>query len=194
MALSIVKLRREYEIRTWRKIIEENPYVAVVQSTGGKSWGRTNMKARILGKHLNSKVVGARYAIPRAAREAALQTRFDKLSSLFQTAGSAVVYGQKVDPVVEVVKNANDIIDGSLLLGGRFGDDIVTAKVWETVLDSKGESTEWANLVSVLDRTPPFITILDRSSSGLVEALKKSGRAHQLTGVLQRMETDGKTG
>lgn len=194
MALSVVKLRREYEVRIWRKIIEESPYIAVVQSTGGRSWGRTNMKAQILGGHLNNKSVGARYAIPKAAREGAMRTRFNQLSMLFRTSGSAVVYGHEVGPVVEVVKKARELINGSLLLGGRFGNDVVTARAWETILESDGEVAEWGRLIAVLDRPPQIIQMLDRSSQGLLGALTQGGRAHQLAHVIEQIGNENSPG
>lgn len=187
MALSVVKLRREYEVRLWSKIIEQNPYVAVVQVTGGRAWGRTNMKARLLGKHLNTEGVNTRYAVPRAAREGALRTRFNEMSTLFRSAGSAVIYGREVADVVAVVKEATKRLDGGVLLGGRFGNNVVTANVWRTVLESEGETAEWGKLVGVLARRPPVVDVLDRSAGGLLDALGKGGRARRLSNVLERM-------
>lgn len=187
MALSVTKLRREFEVRIWAKIIEQNPYVAVVQITGGRAWGRSNLKARILGEQLGSDDVGVRYAIPKSAREAATRTRFDSLGVLFRAGGSAVIYGQKIGPVVEVVKRARRTIDGGILIGGRFGENIVTARVWEMVLESDGEEAEWAKLFSVLSRRPPIVDVLERNSAGLVDALREGSRAQRLSNILNRM-------
>lgn len=194
MSLTITRLRREYEIRLWRKIIEDNPYVAVVETTGGRAWGRKNMRARILGEHLKDGLVGTRYAVPRSAREGAMRSRFKQLATLFRTGGSAVVYGKQIDPVVQVVKRAQDVIDGSLLVGGRFGGRVVTAPVWQRALDSEGEAAEWTQLLSVLAKPPGVIQILDQQSKGLVQVLRQGGRAQQLTGILQRMEESPKSG
>lgn len=187
MALSVTKLRREYEIRLWRKIIDENPYVAVVQVTGGRSWGGRNLKARILDKYLSNGEVGTRYAVPRSAREGALRSRFGHLANLFRSCGSAVVYGHHADSVIETVKRAQKIIDGGLLVGGRFGEQVVTAPIWERALQSEGEVAEWTQLVTVLSQPPPLLDVIDRSSKGLVQVLQQGGRANQLTNILQRM-------
>lgn len=194
MALSVVRLKREYEIRLWLKIIDENPYIAVIQATGGQSWGRTNMKSRILGKYHNQQPqkVHARYAVPKAAREGALRSkRYKKLSSLFKTASSAVVYGQEVGPVAETAKLATELIRGGILIGGRFGDDIVTASVWKTVLESDGELQEWRKFVHLLDRPPPVISLLQQSNRGLLDAVENGGNAKELAHVLQRISDDG---
>lgn len=191
MALSVVRLKREYEIRVWQRIIENNPYVAVVQSTGGGAWGRTNMKARILADHRNNELVGARFAVPRAAREGSLRTsKYQRLSTLFKTAGSAVVYGKKVEPVVDAVKQATKLISGAYLVGGRFGEDIITAATWKTVLESEGEAAEWAKFITVLGQTPPFIPILDRSASGVLHSVQQAGRATNLINILEQMGED----
>lgn len=187
MALSITILRREFEVRTWSKIIEQNPYVAVVQITGGRAWGRSNMKARILGKHMGAEDVCARYAISRAAREGASRTKFNALSALFRSSGCAVIYGHKVQPVVEVVKRAREQLDGGILVGGRFGNDVVTARVWEMVLESDGEKAEWGKFYSVLARQPGVVDVLDRSSAGLVDAIREGGGANRLSRVLDRV-------
>lgn len=193
MALSVTKLRREYEVRLWHKIIEENPYVAVVQITGGGSWGRRNMGARILGKHLRSGQVGTRYAVPKSAREGAMRSRFEQIAMLFRSGGSAVIYGRQIDPVMEVVKRAKETISGGLLVGGRFGERIVTAGVWERALNSKGEVDEWTQFLSVLAKPPPVVQILDQQSKGLVQIIQQGGRAQQLSNILQRMEESPKS-
>lgn len=192
MALSVTKLRREYEVRLWRKIIEENPYVAVVQIAGGGAWGRKNMRARILGEHLKDGRVGTRYAVPRSAREGAMRSRFEQLALLFRSGGSAVVYGRQIDPVIAVVKRAQEKIDGGLLIGGRFGERVVSAGIWERALKSKGEVDEWTQFLSVLANPPAVIQVLDQQSKGLVQVLQQGGGAQQLTNVLQHMEESAK--
>lgn len=208
MALSVVKLRREYEIRLWTRIIEENRYIAVVQLAGGQSWGRSNMKSRILGEYYNHNnetdnetqqtsttnnnspiVVNARYAVPRAAREGARRsTRYAPIANLFRTASCAVVYGTQVAPVAAVVKNATKVLKSSLLVGGRFGEDIVTAGRWAAALDSDGEAAEFARLIATLDAPhPALLQTLDSGSRGLATALDGAG-AKPLVGVLQQID------
>lgn len=188
MALKISALRREFEIRTWSKIIGEHPYVAVVQATGGRAWGRTNVKARVLGEDKDRPTVGARFASPKAAREGAMRTRYVGLSELFRGGPSAVVYGSEVDDVVRVVKRAKKVIDGGVLVGGRFGNAIVTSRVWEEVLQSEGEHAEWVKFVQVLSTPPAFVRVLDHGARGLVQSLETAGGAARLARVLDRMD------
>lgn len=187
MALNVSALRREFEIRTWSRIIGENPYVAVVQITGGRAWGRTNVKARVLGDDKDRPTVGARFAVPKAAREGAMRTRYVGLAELFRGGPSAVIYGNEVDDVVRVVKRAQSVIDGGVLIGGRFGDAIVTSRVWEDVLNSEGERAEWVKFVQVLGTPPGFVRVLDHSAKGLAQSLDSAGGAARLSRVLDRM-------
>lgn len=187
MALNVRALKREFEIRTWSRIIGENPYVAVLQITGGRAWGRSNMTARILGEDKGLQSVGVRFASPKAAREGALRTRYVGLSELFRGVPSAVVYGNDVGDVVRVLKRARQSIDGGMLVGGRFGDTIITARVWEEVLGSEGERAEWERLARVLGSPPGFVRVLDASSKGLYQALESGGGAAKLVRVLDRV-------
>lgn len=187
MTLQVHALRREFEVRTWTNIINKNPYVAVVQITGGRAWGRTNLKHRILQQNSGSPHVGARFAVPSAAREGALRTPYAPLSELFRSGPCAVVYGDRIDDVVCVVKRAKDQIDGGVLIGGKFGTGIITARTWNTVLESEGELAEWTRFVAVLGRKPALIDALDGRSAGLVNALQAGG-ARRLTNVLHNMQ------
>lgn len=187
MSLNVRALKREFEVRTWSRIITENPYVAVIQITGGRAWGRTNMKARVLGDEKGLSTVNARFAVPKAAREGALRSRYVGLSELFRGGPCAVVYGNNVDDVVKVVKRAQDVIDGGIVVGGRFGNAIVTSRVWDDVLKSEGERAEWAKFVHVIGAPPKFLNILDRNAKGLAQNLEKAGGAQRLARVLERM-------
>ncbi|PXF42191.1 hypothetical protein BWQ96_08111 [Gracilariopsis chorda] len=187
MTLQVHALRREFEVRTWTNIINKNPYLAVVQITGGRAWGRTNMKHRILQQNSQSPHVNARFAIPRAAREGALRTQYKGLSELFRSGPCAVVYGDRIDDVVCVVKRATDQIDGGVLIGGKFGKGIITARTWETVLNSEGELAEWARFAAVLGRRPALIDALEGRGRGLLNVLEAAG-ARRLTTVLDNMQ------
>lgn len=191
MPFNVSALKREFEIRKWSKIIGENPYVAVLQITGGRAWGRTNVKARVLGEDMNRSSVGARFASPKYAREGAKRTRYVGLSELFRGLPSAVVYGNDVDVVVRVLKRAKSIIDGGLLAGGKFGDAIVTSRIWEEVLKSDGERAEWVRFVQVLGTPPGFVRILDHGAKGLHQTLHNAGGAARLARVLDRMSETG---
>lgn len=192
MSFNVRTLRKLHEVRNWSKIIEENPYVAVVQVTGGRAWGRTNMKSRILGKHYGSEHVGARYAVPKVAREGIKRTRFVGLSDLFRGSPSAVIYGSQVDPVVETIKRATDIIDGGILIGGRFGENIVTAKTWQKVLESDGELEEWKKFVTILSKPPPILQLLDQQSKGMIDVVQKAGGQQDLVHVLNKIQENKK--
>ncbi|KAI0565775.1 hypothetical protein FGB62_14g040 [Gracilaria domingensis] len=192
MSLSVHALRREFEIRTWSKIIKDNPYVAVVQMTGGRAWGRTNMKHRILKERRDSPHVNTRFAIPRAAREGSLRTPYVGLSELFRGGPCAVVYGDDIDDVVCVIKSATKQIDGGVLIGGKFGDGIVTARTWETVLSSEGERAEWAKLIAVLGAKPSLLNVLESPHRGLLNTLKSSNGS-KLVRVLGSIETSNST-
>lgn len=187
MALNVRALKREFEVRTWKRIIGDNPYVAVVQITGGRTWGRTNIKARILGDEKDSPTVGVRFAVPRAAREGALRTKYVGLSELFRGSPSAVVYGSEIDNVVKVLRRARNVIDGGILVGGRFGDAIITSRVWADVLASEGERAEWAKFVQVVGAPPGFVDVLDRNAKGLAQTLENAGGAQRLARVVERM-------
>lgn len=185
MSFSISALRREFHVRQWSTILRENPYIAVVQLTGGRAWGRTNMKARVLGEHVG-RDVGARFAVPKVVRAAAEQTKFKGIAELFRSAPSAVVYGTDVEAVAAVVANARKILDGAILVGGRFGDALVTPKTWEKVLESDGELAEWTRFVQVLAAPPAFLRVLDGNAAGLVQSVDAGAGAAKLVRVLDR--------
>lgn len=188
MSISVSALRREYEIRKWVGVLQTFPYIAVIQITGGRCWGRTNMKSRILEKSTD---VNTRFAVPKCAREAALRTRFTGLSELFRGAPSAVVWGDDVDKVVEVVKRAVGVIDGGVVVGGRFGERIATARVWQTVLDSGGEKEEWGKLVGVLGKTPGVVQVLQRQQRGVLDAVEGGGKLVRVLDRIHPLESDG---
>ncbi|CAN8072926.1 unnamed protein product [Agarophyton chilense] len=175
-------------VRTWSKIIKDNPYVAVIQMTGGRAWGRTNMKHRILQERRDSPHVNARFAVLSAAREGILRTPYVGLSELFRGSPCAVVYGDDIGDVVCVVKSATKQIAGGVLVGGKFGDGIVTARAWETVLSSEGERAEWVKLVGVLAAKPALLNVLDRQNLGLFNTLK-SGGGSKLVRVLDNFQS-----
>lgn len=97
------------------------------------------------------------------------------------------MYGDDVECVVDVVKRAMDLIDGSVLLGGRFGDGIITARVWEEVLESEGETAEWCKFLAILGRRPEVVDVLSAGSRGLVDALG-SGGPRRLVNVVGKIE------
>lgn len=190
MALNIRALKREFEIRTWRTIIEANAYVAVIQISGGRAWGRTNMKSRIIGPLRDEgEGVDARFAVGRLAREGAQRTRFKGLEALFRGGSSAVVFGNGINEVVEGVRRAKKEIDGGFVVGGRFGERIVTGGIWDEVLESDGERAEWARFLKVVGAgTPAVAALLSRGSPGLVDALELAGGAARLTNVVSRID------
>lgn len=202
MSFTVRALRREFEVRKWSKIIERHPYVAVLQMTDGPMWGRTNMKARLLGPDhdpsrppislslsppddsspsisthgVHSVPIDARFAVPRHAREGALRTSFVGLSPLFRSAGSAVVYGTELARVTAAVKRSREVLKHAELVGGRFGNNVVTARTWNEVLESEGELAEWTRLLSVLQMDAPgLVHTLELQGSQLVTALQGGG-------------------
>lgn len=186
MSLKVAALRREFEIRKWSKIIQNNPYIAVLQITGGRAWGRTNLKARILTDHKESEHVNTRFAVPKSARDGALRTPFVGLSELFRSAPSAVVYGDDIDEVASVVRRARDVIDNAVLVGGRFGEAIITSRVWEDVLKSEGERAEWCRLLGVLGARPSIVGVMDRQHRSMLDVLSQAGGADRLVRVLSQ--------
>jgi hypothetical protein len=186
MGLTVTGLKRAYNVRQWRHIIGSNPYIAVLQLTGGRSWGRTNMKARVLGDLGGEpERVDAKYAVPWAARAGAEQTRFVGLAGLFRSAPCAVVYGPDVGAVLAVVERARGVLDGAILVGGRFGDAVVGSRSWDTALSLGGEEGVRLELVQVLGAPPQLIPVLESGSRDLVKTTV-SGGAGLLTGVLQQ--------
>lgn len=189
MSLNVQALKREFEIRTWSRIIGGHPYVAVVHITGGRSWGRANTKARVLGDSPGA--VGARFASAKHAREGARRTRFVGLAELFRGCPAAVVYGADAEAVAGAARRARDVIDGGVLVGGRFGDEIVTARAWEAVLRSEGRRAEWARLVRVLAAPPALARVLDAGGRGLAQSVEAAGGAARLARVLDRVAERG---
>lgn len=173
MGLTVRSLKRAYDVRKWRDVFQHHPYIAVVQLTGGRSWGRTNMRARVLGAQTT---VDARYAVPSAARLAASQTAFAGLSNLFHAAPSAVIFGHGADDVLDVVARATDILDGGLLVGGRFGESVVHGADWARAADLGGESAVRAGLVRALEGAAPrLVRVLDGGGEGLVRTIGAGG-------------------
>ncbi len=185
MSLSVSALRAEYKIRVWQRIIAGNPYIVVLQLTGGTSWGRTNMKWRLLGAPDRiPDGVGARYATPRASREGALRTRFTGIAELFRAAPCAVIYGTDVAAVTDVVRRAEEELVDAVLVGGRFGDRLVHANTWREVLASDGETAQFARLVAALQQGAPLVRAFDAGTRGLAHALDASSGRNTLASVL----------
>lgn len=193
MAFNVRALKREFEARKWASIIGDYPYVAVLQIVGGRAWGRTNMRARVLGPEKDSESVGARFASAKFAREGAGRTRFEGMAELFRGMPAAVVYGTELDEVVRVVKRARGCVDGALLVGGRFGQQIVGWRQWEEVLESEGEAAEWGRFLSAFGRPPGVMGVLDGSARGLYQAVEGAGGGQRLIRAVERI-SDGSTG
>lgn len=181
MGLTVQGLKRAYTVRMWRDIFAASPYVAVLQLTGGRSWGRTNMRARVLGPRGASPAVDARYAVPWAARAAAEQTRFVGLAGLFRAAPCAVVYGHDPAAVLDTLERARGLLAGGVLLGGRFGGSVIPASAWEEAKELGGEDAVRAGLLRALaGQAPPLVRALDGGSAGLARVLEKGGGAARL--------------
>lgn len=182
--LSIGNLKSAYTVRLWRNIISNNPYVAIVQITGGKSWGRANMRSRVLGDLFKSGKVDARYAVPWAAREGAAQANFVGLSQLFRSSPSAVIFGSDLNAVLEVLERATNMLEGGVLVGGRFESEIITAQSWIEVRELGGQEAVRKGLIRALQTTPGFIRALDDSAKQLVRVGISAGGAQSLARVL----------
>lgn len=192
MRLSIPALRKEYNVRKWAQIFGGHPYVAVVQLTGGTSWGRSNMKWRVLGDLSGNKCVGARYCTPRVGREGAMRTRYVGLAELLRGGTCAVVYGTQLNEVVDVLDRSLGMINGATLIGGRFGDQIVSAKVWHEVRKSDGELAQWQQFVHALDNAPSaLVKGIDTSSTQLLDTLDNAGGAKNLVTLLTQHSANG---
>lgn len=184
MSISVSALRTEYKIRIWQRIIGENPYIAVLQLTGGSRWGRTNMKWRLLGApDPIPPGVNARFATPAATRAGALRTRFPGIAELFRSAPAAVVYGTSVEAVMDVVRRAEDVLADAELVGGRFGDRLVHAATWREALAADGEVAETARLVQTLERGAPLVRVMEEGGRGLAGVLGEAG-GRGLVGLL----------
>lgn len=195
MSISVAALRTEYKIRTWQRIIGENPYIAVLQLTGGSRWGRTNMKWRILGApNPIPDGVSARFATPAATREGALRTRFPGIAELFRSAPCAVVYGTQVEAVMDVVRRAEDLLNDAELVGGRFGDRLVHAQTWREALASEGEVAQFTQLVGALEQGAPLVRTLEAGGKGLAGALDQAAGRDALAGVLTQHATNLESG
>jgi hypothetical protein len=189
MGFSVTGLRKVYLTRQWRDIIKNHPYIAVLQLTGGRSWGRSNMKSRVLGDWFGTSdvVVAAKYAVPWAARAGAEQTRFVGLAALFRSAPSAVIYGGDIAAVLEVVARTKQEVEGSILLGGRFGDQIVPARIWDEVAAMGTEDEMRIKLIQLLSTPPAVLRMLDGHAVRLTQTLLNSGAsARGLVSLLER--------
>lgn len=185
MSISAARLKAEYKIRVWQRIIGEHPYVAVLQLTGGANWGRSNLKWRVLGEERGrAPRVDARFATPRATREGALRTRYVGIAELFRGAPCAVVYGTDVSDVCAVVRRAEKTLPDAVLVGGRFGDFLIHGKQWREVLDSDGEIAQFAQLVGTLRQGSPLVAAFEAPTRGLTAALRNGARHQALTGIL----------
>lgn len=194
MGLTVPGLKRAYTVRMWRDIFANSPYVAVLQLTGGRSWGRTNMRARVLADGGPSAAADARYAVPWAARAAAQQTRFIGLAALFRAAPCAVVFGADAGAVLDTVERALALLDGGVLLGGRFGADVVAAGAWEEARALGGEDAVRAGLLRALaGQAPPLARVLDGSAVGLARAVDRGGGAARLLRAVDAVGGGGET-
>lgn len=185
MKLSVPKLKNLYTVQRWRDIINDNRYIAVVQLSGGSSWGRANMRLRVLGDEYECGRVDARYAVPWAARSAAVQTRFTGLSELFRSSPSAVLFGNDVDAMLYVLKRARNILDCGVLVGGRFGEDIVTASCWEEAESLGGQDKVHAELITALRTSPGLLEVLNGSSRQFTNVFDAASGARRLVRVLE---------
>ena len=188
MRISPAKLRSEYKVRQWADIISNHPYVAVLQLTASVNWGRSNMKWRVLGEHAqNAPLVDARFAVPRAAREGATRTKFVGMSHLFRSAPCAVVYGTDVGQVSSVVRRAQDQIRDAVLVGGRFGEDLIHARQWRQVLEAN-EREQFCELLGVLQSGTSLVRTIESPARGLATALNVAGGATKLATLLTKHE------
>lgn len=170
MSLSVSKLRGEYIVRQWAGIIEKHDYIAVMQLTAGANWGRSNLKWRILSNAPEG--IGAKFAVPRAARAGAERTRYAAMGALFRGAPCAVVYGDNAPDVARVVRQADTLLRDAVLIGGRFGDELVFGNTWRRAVD--------------MDADKPKLELLGTlaaNSTGLLATTKASARG--LNSVLQ---------
>lgn len=186
MGFTVAGLKRAHVVRQWRNILSGNSYVAVVQLTGGRSWGRINMKARVLGDYANSGGVDAKYAVPWAARSAAEDTAFAGLANLFRSSPCAVIYGNDIGSVLAVLARARQQLDGGIVIGGRFGEDVITSRMWDTASDLRSEQAVREDLVRVLGTPPQLVNHLRGSSHGLVKSLQDAAGSTKLVRVLDR--------
>lgn len=193
MGLTVPGLKRAYNVRKWQNIFQNHPYIAVIQLTGGRSWGRINMRARVLGEHVKAvgedeavrPFVDARYAVPWSARTAASRTSFPGLQNLFRSAPSAVIYGADVGVVLDVVGRAQEILDGALLVGGRFGRDVVHGSAWRDAAALESEDKVRVGLLQVLDQAAPsLVQVLDSGNQQLVRTVDTAGGAAKLISVV----------
>lgn len=180
MALSVSKLRVEYNTRTWARIIERTPYIAVLQLTAGGNWGRSNLKHRLLAaaerSHRDS--VDARFAVPRWARAGAERTRFAAMSALFRAAPCAVVYGDSAPAVAQVVRGADKVLRDAVLVGGRFGEALVHPAAWQRAVELAVPQA------GAVDTHVELLGVLDNAGS-LLRTVDAAGGARGLAGVLR---------
>lgn len=144
------------------------------------------MRARVLKEHIHSDAVNAKYAVPRHAREGATQTRFKGLAALFSSAPCAVVYGSDIASVLEVVDTSKEVLTGAIVIGGRFGDEIVPPRVWNEAAKYGSPENLQRDLVRVLASPPGFVGALESSTSRLVHSLERAGPSAALVRVLEQ--------
>ncbi len=175
-------------MRQWVDIINNHPYVAVLQLTAGVNWGRSNWKWRVLGEHAQkAPLVDAKFAVPSAAREGASRTKFVGMTELFRSSPCAVVYGTDVGDVSSVVRRTQDEISDAVLIGGRFGEELVHARQWRQVLEAD-EREQLCVLLGVLQNATPLVRAIDAPSRGLAAALNAAGGATKLVTLLSEHE------
>lgn len=200
--LSVSKLRSEYKVREWSRIISENDYVAVLQLTRGVNWGRSNVKHRLKGIGIGSEregvdididtenCVDVKFAVPRVAREGALRTRYVGMGELFRAAPSAVVYGNDIAGVCTTIERA-DTMGVATLIGGKFRDQLIHQRQWKTVLGTDEKTTLAQLLQAVSSGSPKLVKTMEAGNSGLVNVIDKGDRAKPLMRLLNEHSKSG---
>lgn len=168
--LSIGTLQRAFKVHNLRKVFTDHNYVAVFQLMGGRAWGRSAMRHRIVG---NIDGVDARFAAPWAAREAVQELEpFQPLESVFSGGPCALLYGNEIESMVQVIKIAREKLDGAFLIAGRFADVIVTGKVWNDIVDGKDQRTLMAEFLGTLKSQDRVVGLLNASAKQLLGTIQ----------------------
>ncbi|KAK1862174.1 hypothetical protein I4F81_004749 [Pyropia yezoensis] len=258
---SIPALRRAVTVLTLTRRFRASPYIAVIALTGGHSWGRANMRARLLPRPppppppppatpatppattttaangggdgaaatpsattttspADAAAAAAARTFPspydgapdvdavrvapwaaRAAVEALTTTDADGgggggggggatpaswalLGHLFAGGAVAVVHGTAGEAVTAVLRRSREHLRGGVLLGGMVGGRVVSAAVWDRLVDGPTELETRTALVALLARPPALPALLAAQSASLPSALSASTRS--LPGVLRR--------
>lgn len=192
--LSVAKLRGEYKVREWSRIISENDYVAVLQLTRGVNWGRSNIKHRLkpVPESGEEPTVDVKFAVPRVAREGALRTPYVGIGELFRSSPSAVVYGNDISQVCTTIEKADDM-GIATLIGGKFHDQLIHQRQWKTVLGTDEKSTFAQLLQTVAHSSPKLVKTIQAGNTGLVNVIDKGNSSTPLLRLLNEhsKERDG---